>query len=281
MIWAPAIVVGAALVIIAAERRFPYDRQRLFRDGFAGDLVLYAVAQSAVLGVAIRALVELLPRAPLVAGWPIAAQVALFVVTHDLYIYAFHRLQHRIPLLWRIHEAHHSAREIDWLAGSRSHAFEIAINQTIEVGAMVVLGASETAMLAKGVISIVWGMWIHANVDVHTGRMQRIINGPELHRWHHALDVPMPGRNYGTKLAVWDHLFGTVYRPAHKPAGYGLAEPYPRGYLAQQLHALRTCRRSGAARRAGTHRRHRASDIRRGSRSRRRAPRDSARTPRP
>jgi sterol desaturase/sphingolipid hydroxylase (fatty acid hydroxylase superfamily) len=35
------------------------------------------------------------------------------------------RLQHRSPLLWRIHEAHHSVEDIDWVAGSRSHALEI------------------------------------------------------------------------------------------------------------------------------------------------------------
>lgn len=236
---AAAVIVASALVIIACERRWPYDRQRLLRDGFALDLVGYALVQSAVLGVAIDALTSRLPVVVHVDGWPIAAQVAMFVVIHDLYIYAFHRAQHRVPWLWRLHEAHHSARDVDWLAGSRSHALEIAINQTIEVGVMAMCGAAPIAMLIKGVISIVWGMWIHANVDVHTGWLGEILNGPEQHRWHHAIDVPRPGRNYATKLACWDRLFGTRYRPARKPAGYGLAEPFPRGFFAQQWYAFR------------------------------------------
>jgi sterol desaturase/sphingolipid hydroxylase (fatty acid hydroxylase superfamily) len=144
-----------------------------------------------------------------------------------------------VPLLWRIHEAHHSAREVDWIAGSRSHALEIIVNQTIELGVMVVLGASPDVILAKGTISVVWGMWIHANIDVRSGWLQYVINGPEMHRWHHAIDVPMPGRNYATKLAWWDYLFGSVHRPAEKPAGYGLAEAFPRGFLAQQLRAFK------------------------------------------
>jgi sterol desaturase/sphingolipid hydroxylase (fatty acid hydroxylase superfamily) len=161
------------------------------------------------------------------------------VVSHDFYIYWFHRAQHRYPLLWRLHEAHHSAREVDWLAGSRSHALEIVINQTIEVAAMVLLGASSDVMLCKGAISVVWGMWIHSNIDVRTGWLQYVINGPEVHRWHHAIDFAPPGKNYATKLAVWDHLFGTIDRRPGKPSGYGLADPFPDGFLAQQAHAFR------------------------------------------
>jgi hypothetical protein len=56
-------------------------------------------------------------------------------------------------------------------------------------------------------------------------RLQWVINGPEMHRWHHAIDHPQGRINFGTK-AIWDWIFGTAYRPAKKPAGYGLAEAY-------------------------------------------------------
>lgn len=249
---APAIIVGGALAIIGLERRFPYDRQRFWRRGLGVDLIGYAVIQSAVLSVVIHGLVGAIaavtgaPRAPhgVVSDWPFAAQLALFVVTHDLYIYWFHRAQHRVPLLWRLHEAHHSAREIDWIAGSRSHALEITINQTIEVAVMVLLGASTEVMLYKGAISVVSGMWIHANLDLRLGWLSYVINGPELHRWHHAIDYAPPGKNYATKFAIWDYLFGTADRRPGKPAGYGLAEPFPDGFLAQQAHAFRRTERS-------------------------------------
>lgn len=243
---APAIIVAGALVIIALERARPYDAQRFWRRGLASDLIGYALIQSAVLSLVIHGLVRALDGATgasrhgLVAGWPFAAQLALFVVSHDFYIYWFHRAQHRFALLWRLHEAHHSAREVDWIAGSRSHALEIVINQTIEVAAMVLLGASTDVMLYKGAISIVWGMWIHANIDVRGGWL---VNGPAQHRWHHAIDFVAPGANFGTKLAIWDRLFGTVERRAGKPAGYGLTEPFPDGFLAQQAHAFRRAQR--------------------------------------
>lgn len=245
-VWAPLIIVGGALVIIALERAFPYDRQRLWRRGLAVDLIGYALVQSAVLAVVIRGLVGWIDDAThasshgLVSPWPFWVQVALFVVTHDLYIYWFHRWQHSNRWLWRLHEAHHSAREIDWIAGSRSHALEIVINQTIEVAAMVLLGAKADVMLCKGAISVVSGMWIHANIDLgRPGWWRYLINGPAMHRWHHAIDYVPPGRNFATKLAIWDHVFGTADLPARKPAGYGLTDPFPAGFLAQQAHAFR------------------------------------------
>jgi len=83
---------------------------------FSAFLIGYALFQSAVLSVVIHAVVRALDAATgasahgVVARWSFAAQLVLFVVSHDLYIYWFHRAQHRIPLLWRLHEAHHAAR---------------------------------------------------------------------------------------------------------------------------------------------------------------------------
>src|SRR3954452_19565102 len=104
MIWkiaAPAIVVGGALAIIALERLRPYDRQRFLREGIAADLIGYALIQSAVLSLVINGLVRAIDAATgvsqhgLVSHWPFVAQLALFVVSHDFYIYWFHRAQHR------------------------------------------------------------------------------------------------------------------------------------------------------------------------------------------
>jgi sterol desaturase/sphingolipid hydroxylase (fatty acid hydroxylase superfamily) len=242
----PAIIVGGALLLIVLERRWPYSpRQRLLRPGLWTDLIGYALVQSYLLGLLIAQLAAWMDRATglsrlhLVSDWPVAAQVAFFIVSHDLYIYLFHRLQHRSPLLWRIHEAHHATTDVDWLSGSRSHALEILINQTIEFAPILLLGAAPEVALVKLTVDAVWGMYIHCNVDVRSGRLQWVVNGPEMHRWHHAFEI-RHGVNFATKFAFWDYLFGTVYRPAGKPQAYGIAEPFPTGYLAQQLHAFKS-----------------------------------------
>jgi sterol desaturase/sphingolipid hydroxylase (fatty acid hydroxylase superfamily) len=247
-----ALVVLGALVIIALERRFPSDpRQRLFREGFWNDLVLYSIVQSYLLGFVIAALVGWLDRATglsrrgLVSGWPLGVQIAFFLVTHDLYIYWFHRLQHRLPWLWRIHEAHHSGTSVDWLSGSRSHALEILINQTIEFAPLVLLGAHPAVAVVKVTADAIWGMYIHSNIGVRSGRLQYLINGPEMHRWHHAADLAREV-NFSTKLAIWDWLFGTAHLPAERPTRFGLwgGAWFPPGFFAQQLHAFRRSKTS-------------------------------------
>jgi sterol desaturase/sphingolipid hydroxylase (fatty acid hydroxylase superfamily) len=255
-IWSPVIITGAALIFIACERFRPYSPgQRFLRDEFWLDFLFYGLLQSFVLALVIGRLIAAVDaatgwsRSGVVSSWPVWVQVVFFTVSHDLYIYAFHRCQHRSRYLWRIHEAHHSVRDVDWVGGLRSHPVEILINQSIEFGPMILLGAAPEVPLIKGVVSGVWGMWIHANIDVHSGVLQYLINGPEMHRWHHARELPPEGRNFATKLAIWDHIFGTAVRPNQKPESYGLFvdnDPFPRGYLRQVLAAFRPFARARA-----------------------------------
>lgn len=243
----PVIIVSAALLFAALERRYPYDPQPLLREGFWTDLIGYGLVQSYLLGLLISQLIQWidastgLSRLQLVAGWPVWVQLSFFFVIHDFYIYWFHRLQHSSRVLWRTHEAHHSVKDVDWLAGTRSHALEILINQSVEFAPIVLLGAAPEVALMKASLDAVWGQYIHSNLDVRMGWLQKILNGPEMHRWHHASDLIPPGKNFSTKLAVWDWVFGTAYLPETKPTGYGLFgdEPFPPGYLRQQLYAFR------------------------------------------
>ena len=154
-----------------------------------------------------------------------------------------HRWQHKNKYLWRIHEAHHSPKKVDWLSGSRSHALEILINQTIEFLPIVLLGSPPEVIAYKGVISAVWGMYIHSNINVRTGKLQRIINGPEMHRWHHSTGKGR-NRNFATKLAIWDWIFGTAFLPETKPDEYGLKTSFPKHYFMQTLFAFRTFKKS-------------------------------------
>ncbi len=137
--------------------------------------------------------------------------------------------------------------QVDWLSGVRSHALEILVNQTIEFAPIVLLGAPPAVAVLKGAISAIWGMLIHANLDLRLGKLQYVINGPEMHRWHHATDPAAYHRNFSTKLAVWDWLFGTAYFPdpaVRKAHAYGLSyvqypEQFPLGYFVQQAYAFR------------------------------------------
>ncbi|AFH49225.1 Sterol desaturase [Ignavibacterium album JCM 16511] len=244
------IIISAAVLFIILERIFPYNKgQEVLREGFFDDLALYTIAQSYILSIIIFSYIinfidttTGISRLKLFADVPIWIQLVFFTITHDIYIYWMHRWQHSNKWLWRIHEAHHSPKKVDWLSGSRSHALEILINQTVEFAPIVLLGSPPEVIAYKGVISAVWGMYIHSNIDVKTGWIQKIINGPEMHRWHHSTGKGR-NRNFATKLAIWDWIWGTAFLPPAKPDEYGLKTFFPNNYFAQTLYAFRSFKR--------------------------------------
>lgn len=245
-IYSMLIIFAAAILFVILERIFPYTKgQKVLREGFFDDLALYTIAQSYILSIIIFSFIISyidettgLSRLKLFADVPVWIQLIFFTITHDIYIYFMHRWQHSNKWLWRIHEAHHSPKKVDWLSGSRSHALEILINQTIEFAPIILLGSTPEVIAYKGLISAVWGMYIHSNLNVKTGWLQKIINGPEMHRWHHSTGKGR-NRNFATKFAIWDWVFGTAYLPETKPDEYGLKTYFPAHYFNQTLYAFR------------------------------------------
>lgn len=242
-----AILLVSVVVFILLERKFPYRNGiAIFRKGFWIDLVWYTIIQSYLLKILIFDFIILpldqhyhFSSLHLITSWNIWAQVLFFLITHDFYIYWFHRFQHRSKILWRTHEAHHSNKEVDWLAGSRSHSLEILINQTIEFVPIIFLGANPAVVPIKALIDAVWGMYIHSNINVKSGRLQYLINGPEMHQWHHADQKEVFHANFSTKFAFWDWIFGTAFLPEKKPEKYGLYYDYPDDYFLQHAFAIK------------------------------------------
>jgi len=242
MITTPILLL-AVVVLLVLERKFPYRKGLpFFREGLFVDLFWYTLVQSYFLQIVIFGFIiaplaaHFGARFHLVSSWPVVAQVGFFVITHDFYIYWFHRFQHNNAFFWRTHEAHHSGKHVDWLAGSRSHIVEIIINQTIEFAPIILLGANPVVVPIKALIDAVWGMYIHANIDVKSGKLQYVINGPEMHLWHHADHEEVYFANFSTKFAFWDWLFGTAYLPQNrKPERWGLPYAFPKDYFAQHV----------------------------------------------
>ena len=242
-----SLIILAAIIFILLERIFPYSKgQKILREGFFDDFAMYTIAQNYILSIVIfSGIINFIDsstgisRIKILANIPIWAQLIFFVLTHDLYIYWMHRWMHKNKWLWRIHEAHHSPKKVDWLSGSRSHPLEILLNQTIEFAPIVLLGAPVEVIAYKGLISAVWGMYIHCNVNIQSGWLQKIINGPEMHRWHHSTGKGR-NRNFATKLAFWDWIFGTAFLPGTKVDEYGLKTFFPAHYFKQTLFAFRS-----------------------------------------
>ncbi|MFT3955150.1 MAG: sterol desaturase family protein [Piscinibacter sp.] len=243
--WFILDLLGSSLIFIFVEKLFALRKnQPVFRPEWQTDFHHFIVNHM-VVGFVLLATNLLVHK---LFGW--AAQdgvrgfvqnlnffVALFliVLVADLVQYWTHRAYHEVPLLWRLHAVHHSAKSMDWLAGSRQHIVELLITRTLVLAPIYVLGFSKEVIDAYIVIVGFQAVFNHANVSVRLGPLRYLIVTPNFHHWHHSQDDEAIDRNYAAHFAFLDHLFGTAVQSDRKwPDRYGVQGDYvPDGFFKQ------------------------------------------------
>lgn len=143
---------------------------------------------------------------------PVWAEIVIGVLLLDLLNYAIHRAMHVWPLLWRVHNIHHTDLDVDFTTGVRHHPLESIVVLVVTALAIFALGLSPLALAAYLAGRAVIDITSHANIRVPAGldRVLRwVIITPDMHRIHHSAWQPETDSNYGTLLSVWDRLFGS------------------------------------------------------------------------
>jgi sterol desaturase/sphingolipid hydroxylase (fatty acid hydroxylase superfamily) len=252
-----AIVLFYTLIAVL-ERAFPYRREwnrshgdvftdvcHLLFTGQGAQGLFFALAAGPL--IALSGVVSASFGAPL---WPSSApalvQLALALLLGELGHYAFHRLSHENPWVWRLHAAHHSAPRLYWLNATRFHVLDLFLLITFESLPLALLGAGAEVLGPYFVFRAVYGQVQHCNVDMRTPRwLDWLWSSPGVHRWHHSTVSREGNSNYGAVLNVWDHLFRSFFRPDAAfagPVGIGQLPRFPGGYLGQQLAPFRWAR---------------------------------------
>ena len=160
----------------------------------------------------------------------------LILLVADLVQYWTHRAYHEVPVLWRLHAVHHSAKSMDWLAGSRQHILELILTRTLILAPIYVLGFDKSVIDAYIIIVGFQAVFNHANVSVRLGPLRYVIVTPNFHHWHHSQDKSALDRNYAAHFAFLDYLFGTAVSSDQEwPERYGVLGDYvPNGFVKQQ-----------------------------------------------
>jgi sterol desaturase/sphingolipid hydroxylase (fatty acid hydroxylase superfamily) len=238
-------MIATGLMFAPLERLAPHSPgQRLFRPEWREDLFYYLVSSMLV------QLITFLTLAPsglvnahggaltgvraAIGGLPWMAQFLLAMLLTDLAQYWFHRLFHRVPFLWGFHAVHHSARSMDWLAGSRMHFVEIVLLRGVTSLPLLTLGFLPSVMQAYVGMVYVYSSLLHANLRGDFDGLGRWVAVPRFHHWHHAIEAEGVDKNFAIHFPWLDRLFGTYYLPSGRwPQGYGVPEAVPGGYMAQ------------------------------------------------
>lgn len=167
--------------------------------------------------------------------WSVWAQLLLLTVAAEFPRYWLHRFMHTTDFLWRFHAVHHAPKILYTANVGRFHPIDKGLQYLVEVAPFIVIGVRPEVLGLYYVFYAVTGFYQHANCRVRLGPLNWLIAGPELHRWHHALDWREGNSNYGNKLIIWDTLFGTRFLPQDRDVGaLGIPDPaYPTGFMAQ------------------------------------------------
>jgi sterol desaturase/sphingolipid hydroxylase (fatty acid hydroxylase superfamily) len=157
------------------------------------------------------------------AGWPHALAAILLV---DLWTYSWHRMNHRVPFLWRFHRTHHSDAQMDVTTASRFHLGEIMFSNSLRVPVIVLVGARLWELALYEILLLAVIQFHHANIGLpkSVDRILRyVLVTPAMHKVHHSRWPPETDSNYSSLLSVWDRLFGSFQqRDTPRPMPYGL-----------------------------------------------------------
>lgn len=169
---------------------------------------------------------------------PVVIQIPLILLVADLTQYWVHRAFHKVPLLWRFHAIHHSAKSMDWLAGSRLHLVDSVTTRAITYIPVYVLGFSEIALYTYVVVVVIQATFIHANVRWEFAPVRAFIATPCFHHWHHAAEPEAVDKNFSVHTPLWDRLFQTYHMPGRWPSAYGLhgGDDVPGSWTGQFMH---------------------------------------------
>jgi sterol desaturase/sphingolipid hydroxylase (fatty acid hydroxylase superfamily) len=210
-------ILGCFMVV---ERIWPAQRRPFFARGHRHDLLLTGMNALIVaplvtaLTLSFVVLVQrglpwvVLPRIGVLPRW--GAIVAILIVM-DFCNWAVHLANHRVRMLWRFHELHHSQEDMNVLTVFRTHPL-IHVSYLLALIPGVVLLSN--GALSVTVLILYGGMvaFAHSNTRLGFGPLERVFVSPNFHRIHHKLDGPQDV-NLGFALTIWDQMFHRAIFP--------------------------------------------------------------------
>jgi len=228
----PAIAAGVLVLLWTAESMAPMFSGRKRRTPHAARNLALGVLNAAVMGLvfatALLVVSEWSQRHGVgflrLVDMPAWAHWLAALVLFDFWQYIWHRMNHAVPLLWRMHSVHHSDPELDVSSGVRFHTGEIALSAVSRLAVLPLMGMTIEQLAVYELIVMPIVLFHHSNIRIspRVDRLLRIvIVTPRMHWVHHSRYRPETDSNFASGLSVWDRLLGT-FRLRKDPLGIRL-----------------------------------------------------------
>lgn len=160
-------------------------------------------------------------RIDLAPWWQGGRGLILDLLILDLFIYGWHRANHRVPFLWRFHQVHHRDRFLDVTSSLRFHFGEVILSALVRGGVIVVVSIPLSSVVVFEVLLLMAAAFHHSNIRL-PGRLEkflaRLIVTPSIHWVHHHRRRPDTDSNYATILSWWDIVFASRSETKRTPS---------------------------------------------------------------
>jgi sterol desaturase/sphingolipid hydroxylase (fatty acid hydroxylase superfamily) len=140
-------------------------------------------------------------------------EIPLAVALLDYTLYLWHVLTHRVPFLWRFHQAHHVDLEMDASTALRFHFGELLISVPWRALQILTIGVCPLALSIWQNALLIEIMFHHSNVELspeNERRLAKFIVTPRLHGIHHSIVEDEVNSNWSSGLTIWDWLHRTL-----------------------------------------------------------------------
>jgi sterol desaturase/sphingolipid hydroxylase (fatty acid hydroxylase superfamily) len=230
------IQIGALALILWLEGIFPLFQGRKERFRHIGRNLALGLLNGLLLAVLFTALTASVALRARESGfglfstfsWPPWVETILALLLFDLWMYLWHRANHRIPFLWRFHRMHHTDDQLDVSSALRFHTGELIFSSLLRLAIVPLLGLGLSQLILYETLLQPIILFHHSNVALPE-RIDRLLRAmivtPNMHRVHHSQEKFETNSNYSSVFSFWDRL-GRSFRRRPDPLTlrYGLPE---------------------------------------------------------
>ncbi len=217
---AAPVVSGVILLLFALETMAPLRArvegrvQRVTRNalfGLAGAIVVRGLVITLVVAVAGFAEASGVGLLPALALPPLVLAPLGFLLL-DASMYGWHRLNHRVPLLWRFHRVHHVDLDLDVTTALRFHPGELLLSVPFRAVQTLLIAPSPALALGYELAMQIATAFHHSSWRL-PARADRALNAvvvtPRMHQIHHSIVQRETDSNWSVVFSFWDRLAGS------------------------------------------------------------------------
>jgi len=153
--------------------------------------------------------------------------LASLLIIGDFSYYILHLLYHKIPFLWAFHKVHHSSTALNPITQYRIHPVELLLNNMRALIVITIVNAmfdylnrgyfTPQTYFGVNILLIGFNSWganlRHSHIKLtYFNWLENFLISPFQHQIHHSSNKELYNKNLGSKLAIWDKIFGTLVK---------------------------------------------------------------------